>query len=284
MKRKITILKIIILSLTFGYGLTLNAQETETLSVPLSNPGKSGKLIIKVIDGSITVNGYDGNEVIVTAMARENNKSYKSKNKYKNKNKDKGNSKMGMKRITDNGLSYTVEEINNSVYVKYTPGGTTIDFEVKVPRDFSVDLKTVNAGVITVDGVNGTHEASNTNGKITMTNVGGSVVADALNRDITIGFRTVTPNTTMMFTSLNGDIDVTFPSNLKANVNARSDFGNVYTDFEIKLNKNKPLTKTTKKSGVYKVKREKGISGSINGGGSELTFKTLNGDVLIRSN
>ena len=51
---------------------------------------------------------------------------------------------------------------------------------------------------------------------------------------------------------------------------------------ESKLDKNKPLTKKTKKSGVYQLKREKGISGVINGGGSNLTFKTLNGDILIR--
>ena len=283
MRRKNKLFKAIILSLFFG--LTLSAQSKETLEVPLSNPGGEGKLVINIIDGSITVNGYDGDEVVISAMASQK-KSYKSKSKNKDKGKysDKASSKDGMKRITENGLAYTVEEINNTVYVKYTPGGQMIDFEVKVPRNFSLDLKTVNAGTITVDGVNGTHEASNTNGKITMTNVGGSVVADALNQDITVAFKTITPNTTMMFTSLNGDLDITFPNNLKANIDARSEFGNVYTDFEIEIDNSMPITKTKNKDGVYKVKRNKGVVGKINGGGADINFKTLNGDILIRSN
>jgi hypothetical protein len=285
MKQKITIIKHVFIFFLLGCVSLLKAQEKETLTVPLSNPGKEGKLVVHVIDGSIIVNGYDGNDVVVIAQGRtKSNKWHKSKSKSKSKYKNGDKSTIGMKRITDNGLSYTVEEINNTVYIKYPPGGLMIDFEVKVPRNFSVDLKSVNNGIILVDNVNGTHEASNTNGAITMTNVGGSVVADALNKDIMVTFSAITANTTMMFTSLNGDIDITFPSDLKANVNARSDFGNVYTDFEITLDKTKPTTKKTKKSGVYQVKREKGISGAINGGGGDITFKTLNGDILIRSN
>ena len=281
---KITQMKYILVLLLSVSSLLSMAQEPETITVPLSNPGQEGKLKVSLIDGSVDVKGYDGDDVKVVAVLRSKSSNNGYKHKNKSKYKDKGNSRYGMKKITDNGMSFSVEEINNTVYVKRPANGPVIDFEIQVPRNFSVDLKLVNDGHITVDQVNGTHEASNTNGKITMTNVGGSVVADALNQDITVSFRTVSPNTTMMFTSLNGDLDITFPNNLKANVNARSDFGNVYTDFEIALNKNKPLTKTTNKKGVYQVKKEKGISGSINGGGADITFKTLNGDILIRSN
>lgn len=283
MKQKTTIIKYIFIFFISVFATSLYAQQEETLTVPLSQPNKEGKLIVNILNGSINVSGYDGDEVRVTAGIRTK-KTNNDKSKYKSKNKDKGHSKYGMKKIAENGLSFSVEEINNTVYVKNSPSGPTVDFEIQVPRNFSVDLKTLNNGSIIVDNVNGTHEASNTNGKIIMTNVGGSVVADALNKDITVTFRTITPNTTMMFTSLNGDLDITFPSDLKANVNARSDFGNVYTDFEIKLNKSKPVTNTSKKSGVYQVKKDKGISGLINGGGADITFKTLNGDILIRSN
>ena len=283
MKTKTTIIKFTVILFLSVFTSIPFAQERETLTVPISNPNAEGKLIVNIFEGSIKVSGYQGDEVQVVAIVREKSNKH-SKSKYKSKSKDKGSTKYGMKKITENGLSFSVEEINNTVYVKRGLNGSTLDFEIKVPHNFSVDLKALNNGNISVDNVNGTHEVSNTNGKITMTNVGGSVVADALNKDIVVTFKSVSPNTTMMFTSLNGDLDITFPSDLKANVNARSDFGNVYTDFEIKLNKNKPVSKTSKKTGVYQVKKEKGISGTINGGGVDLTFKTLNGDVLIRSN
>lgn len=279
MDKKITFTNGILILTLFLCAFTINAQERETHTIPLSNPNSSGKLVWNVIDGSITVNGYDGNEVIVTAIGRTKSSSYK-KSKYK----DDRSSKNGMKRIDNNSLSYRVEEINNTVYIKYSPGRSVIDFEVKVPKNFSVDLKTVNKGKIIVDNVDGTHETSNTNGPITMTKVGGSVIADALNKDVIIGFKKIDSDATMMFSSLNGDIDISFPKDLKANVMAQSDNGNVYTDFEITLDKSKKNIKTSNKSGVYQVKREKGISGSINGGGAEITFRTLNGDILIRSN
>lgn len=270
------ILNIAFIALGF---MMLNAQVKETHNIPLSMPNESGKLVVNIVDGSIAVTGYDGNEVVVIAIGQEKNKSWeKPKKDYNN------SAKNGMSRVKNNALEYTVEEINNIVYIRYTPGKAIIDFEVMVPHNFSVDLKTVNRGNILVDGLNGTHEVSNTNGKVTMTNVGGSVVADALNKDIVVGFKSINSNATMMFTSLNGDVDISFPKKLKANVIARSDFGNVYTDFEIDVDNSKPTTKTSDKGGTYKIKREKGIKGKINGGGANITFKTLNGDILIRSN
>lgn len=272
MKKKITFFRGILILVVLVFSFTLNAQERETHKIPLSNPNEAGKLVWNVIDGSIIVSGHDGNEVTVTAIGRSKSSSWKDK------------SKNGLKKIENNSLSYRVEEINNTVYIKYSPGKSVIDFEVKVPKNFSLDLKTINKGSILVDNVDGTHEVSNTNGKITMTNVGGSVIADALNKDVNIGFRKIDNDATMMFSSLNGDIDISFPLDLRANVMARSDNGNVYTDFEIAIDKSKRNVKTSNKSGVYQVKREKGISGIINGGGAEMTFKTLNGDILIRSN
>ena len=253
-------------------GTFVHAQQSESFTIPLSRPGEEGKLKVHLVEGSISVKGYDGKEVKVTAVGRNAKKvSQRSKN--------------GLKIVDNNPLTFSVEERDNSVYVKKMPGGSSrFQFEIQVPRNFSVDLKTVNGKAIYVDNVNGTHEASSTNGKINMTNVGGSVVADALNHDITVSFRQVTPNTTMAFTSLNGDVDVTFPKDLKANIRAKSEFGNVYTDFEIEIDREQSKSKTTDKKGVYKVINNKGVYGSINGGGSEITFKTLNGDVLIRSN
>ncbi|MFT5863698.1 MAG: hypothetical protein ACI828_002365 [Flavobacteriales bacterium] len=109
----------------------------------------------------------------------------------------------GMGRIIDNSLAYPIEEVNITVYIKYTPGKWIIDFTVWVPRRFSVDLKTVNQGAIQVDGVDGAHEVSNTNGSITMNNISGSVIADALNKDIIIGLERIDSGSNIMFSSIN---------------------------------------------------------------------------------
>lgn len=267
-KMKNLIYKVILIFAAFIISINTQAQEKEEITVPLSNPNAKGKLVIGLLDGSIKVVGYKGKEVIVTASLRAG--------KYKNKTKD------GMRRINTNSLDFSVEEIDNTVKVRTKVSKPITDFEIKVPENFSLSLRTINQGNIIVENVNGEIEASNTNGEIKMENINGSVIADALNRDITVSFVDVLKGSSMAFTSLNGDIDITFPENLKAKIKARSDNGNVYTDFEIKLDAKAPVTKK-KTNGVYKVTREKGVSGLINGGGALMTFKTLNGDILIRA-
>lgn len=249
-------------------------QTEETVAIPLSHPNEDGKLYVHIINGSITVEAHNGNNVVVRATSRAT-KHRRNSNSSKN----------GLKRVEDNSLGFTVEERNNTVYIKYLSGGnSTLDFLVKVPAHFSMDLQTINHGKIVVSGVEGSHEVSNTNGPITMNNIRGSVIADALNKDIKITFDKVNPKAPMMFSSLNGDVDISFPSNVKANITVKSEFGDVFTDFEITKSKNQELVKTTKNNNVYRVKREKGFSGSINGGGVTFNFKTLNGDILIRKN
>ncbi|MBX2828618.1 MAG: hypothetical protein KTR22_10665 [Flavobacteriaceae bacterium] len=275
MKTHYNTLKQIGIFLIFMWGSMVTGQTKEVFNIPLSNPGQEGKIIVHIIDGDITVQSHNGEDVIIEAYGDPKSRGWNKKKQEKSRD--------GMKRIVDNSLSFTVEERDNKVYVKYTPGKWTIDFVIKVPKQFSVDLKTVNDGNIVVEGVDGTHEVSNTNGKITMRNVGGSVIADALNQNIVVTFDSV-DNANMMFSSLNGDVDISFPKTLQANILARSDNGNIYTDFEVVKSSNGGNVKTTNKNGVYRVRREKGVSGTINGGGPEIVFKTLNGDILIREN
>lgn len=263
-------IKYIIASLLFVFTLSLAAQETVT--VPLSNPGKAGNLKVSLVSGSITVKGYSGKEVIVKATVR-------------GRKRRKGNdSKGGLKRISVNSLEFSAEEYDNSVIVRSSSSKTT-DFEIQVPKNFSLKLSATNNGKIYVENVNGVMDVSNTNGSITLQDVSGSVSADALNRDIKVTFVKVTPDAPMAFSSLNGDIDITFPKDFKADIKVKSDRGEIYTDFELKEkpSKAKVTQGKTKNGNTYRVKVEKWIVGSINGGGPEILFKNFNGDVIIRS-
>jgi DUF4097 and DUF4098 domain-containing protein YvlB len=264
-----------IASLLFLLAINITAQET--IKVPLSNPAKEGHLKMGIINGSIKVKGYTGKEVIVTGTRRVSGDHY---NYHESKR-----SKKGLKRISNNSLEFSATEYDNVVRVK-SPVHITVDFEIKVPTNFSLKISTINNGDIYVENVNGTMDVSNKNGKITLSKVSGSVSADTLNGDLVIDFVKVTPNVAMAFSNLNGDIDVTFPKTIKADVKVKSDRGEVYTDFDLKT---KPSQKAKVTKGdvgngkAYRVKVEKWITGSINGGGAEILFKNFHGDVIIRA-
>lgn len=261
------------LVLTLSVSFYAQSQEREQLIVPLSDPTKEVKLNTNLITGSIKVIGYDGKDIIIDAIAPISEK------KQARERTD------GMKKIsTNDGFEIVAREQNNTVNVSTDRVNMKVNLTIKVPRKASLKLKTINDGDIYVESVAGNHEISNINGEIKMKNVSGSVVANTINENIIINFTDITPNTPMAFTTLNGNVDVTFPANLKANVKLKSDMGEVLTDFDIDVDKTAAKIKQTadKEKGLYKIQKDEWTYGKINGGGPEIMMKTMHGDVLIR--
>ncbi|MBS9460853.1 DUF4097 family beta strand repeat protein [Flagellimonas sp. 389] len=269
--RNFKLITIIVALLMVGIS---SAQEKsiDLFSVPLSSPNSPGKLVVDQIAGSIHVEAYEGKEVVIKASFGSEKRHYK----------DDGNNN-GMKRISNTSLAISAEEKNNVVQVINEQWNKVTNLEVKVPKNFSLKLSTVNDGNISVNGVNGEMEISNVNGEITLKGVSGSASTDTVNGDIKIDFVSITKDANMAFSSLNGDVAITFPNSLKADVKAKSDMGEIFTDFDMQVSANKPEVNKNNSSGSYKVKIEQWVRGKINGGGPEMLFKTFNGDILIKS-
>lgn len=271
MKNKIIYNCGLLIFLLFIVGIgSAQTENGEPVIIPLSSPGEDGQLKLSLLYGSITVIAHKGKDVIIETIGSKRTKPVKMKD--------------GMRRIGDTSLEYSVEEYNNKVVIKSKKHTKRVDFKIRVPENFSLDLRATNNGNIKVEGVIGEMEISNLNGAITLANVGGSVIADALNKDIVVTFTKGYDKSPMAFTSLNGDLDITFPSNLIANIKAKTDNGEIFTDYEIKMTRNVKKEEKRSSSGVYKVNVDKWVTGAINGGGAELLFKTMNGDIMIRSN
>jgi hypothetical protein len=98
-----------------------------------------------------------------------------------------------------------------------------------------------------------------------------------------VQFNSVRNDAPMAFSSLNGDLDISFPRSVKANLKMRSDMGGIYTDFEMAVDNARPEMNTENTGGTYKVKMEQWVYGKINGGGPEMLFKTFNGDIKIHT-
>ena len=255
----------------------LMAQGTDNrVAVPLSDPARPVSVRAHLLNGSITVKGGDVKEVIVEARARH------EEGHGEGRGEGKGT---GMKRIPMTSTGLNIEAENNQVRISTDSVQRTVDLTITVPVRTSLSLKTVNDGNIFVSGVDGEFDIDNVNGEVDLKNVGGSVVAHALNGHVLVTFNRIEPQKSMAFSSLNGDIDVTFPADLKANVSLRTDNGEVYSDFDIKLQANAPqqtVEDERAKGGKYRVKVDKNVRGTINGGGPEMQFKNFNGNIYIR--
>lgn len=245
-----------------------NANDQQ-IAIPLSNPGQPGSLNLGVVRGSITVTGYDGDEVLINYGGEDASSGQQEV------------TRQGLRRISDSGIGFEVTEDNNEVHVGSVSPMRSVDFRVSVPRNFALHLSTVNGGEIRVENVSGEMEISNVNGPITLVNVGGSVVANTVNGDISATFRSVAEGKPMAFTNLNGDIDVTFPAGVRMNARMRSEWGEVFTDFDMDLDRTGGVDRSGD-SGTYKVSVNHWINGAVNGGGPEYQFRSMRGDIYIR--
>ena len=153
----------------------------------------------------------------------------------------------GMKRITTHGsFEVTAKEADNTVTVNTGNPNKAIDLELKIPQDVKLKAGTVNDGEVTVENVRGELEVNNVNDKITLTNISGSVVANTVNGDVEVTFKTIDPKAPMAFSTLNGDVNVTLPADTKANLKLKSDNGDVFSDFDIDIDKTpSKIDKTT---------------------------------------
>jgi DUF4097 and DUF4098 domain-containing protein YvlB len=272
MKRELYLIMTMTLLILLTSSLLAQENPSDRLTAPFSDPSKPGTIEVSLINGGITVTGYSGKEVIVTAhtqMEKIDAESAKRKN--------------GLRRLQYNASGLTIEEDNNTMSIGVQSLKHSIDLSIQVPTNTNLQLGCVNNGDIEVKDVRGDIEVNNVNGGVTLENVSGSAVAHALNKDLIVTFSQVEAGKAMSFSSLNGDIDVTLPANVKANVKMKSDNGEIYSDFDIDLasSTNKIVEEKSKK-GQYKVSIDEYLYGTINGGGAEFLFSSFNGDIYIR--
>ena len=282
------ILSLILGSNSFG-------QSTEQLTVPLSSPGKPYSLKVQLVSGSIKVASHDGKDIIINATPKSGDDDKGSKtnrNHNSNVNSWKGGSdredgskvaESGMKRISSaGGFEVTAKEADNNVTVNTGNPNKAVDLDLKIPQDVKLKIGTVNDGEISVENVRGELEVTNVNNKITLTNISGSVVANTVNGDIVVTFNKVDPNAPMSFSTLNGDIRVTLPADTKANMKFKSDNGEIFSDFDVVVDKTQGKIDKISAPGMYKIKKDDWVYGKINGGGAEMLMKNMQGNIYLK--
>ena len=265
-------MNIALLLLLFFYGLPsgAQAQDTDQIAVPLSEPGKAGTLRVQSLHGGIKVEGYNGKDVVVRYASEEGRKAQKPATVN------------GMRRVSDNNVGLEIKEERNEVEVKVNSWMKKADLTILVPKDFSLHLRTVNDGLIEVRDVHGELDISNVNGSVLLHNVSGAAVVNTVNGEIEAEFSDKLPDAPMSFTNINGQIQIKLPAKAKFNVKAKSQFGDVYTNFDMKLKQEVARAESASSGGTYKVKIENWVQGEVNGGGPEIYLKSLNGAIYIQ--
>src|SRR6185437_8514444 len=178
---KTKIIPALILAIAFA-GTTQAQNQNDNkqqVVVPLSSPGKSCKVKVHALYGSIRITTYEGKDVVVEVES--------------DKRDDDGGSSGsgGMRRIGGGGAEVTAKEDDNTVNIDAGLSHVKL-ISIKVPANTNeLEASAVNDGNITIKDVSGQIEITNVNGWIHCDGASGSVVANTVNDDVIVDFKTV---------------------------------------------------------------------------------------------
>ncbi len=239
-----------------------------------------GKVVVDDIAGNVTVRAVDGDVVRIVARQLIHATSAA--------NLEVGREEMAL-RLSQHGdtviafVDAPFREEDGDLQGPWgeLPYRVLYDFEVQVPRRAAVDVKTVLEGDVELHGTDGPFEVRNVNGDVLVRDVGGAGNAKTVNGELEVSFRK-NPGADCEFSNVNGDVDVTFRSGLAAEVRFRTMNGEGWSDFPYTVVPVKPTVNESRRDGRFVIKSDWSQGIRIGGGGPQLSFATINGDVLIR--
>jgi hypothetical protein len=253
------------------------AQNDDRIAIPLTDPARPVKLEVQLFNGSIIVSAYDGNEVLISTDDDDDDDDVEW-----DFDEDDESDRAGLRRIPNTAIGVTAEENDNTVSIGVDWGSRGVDLSISVPRRTSVKATTVNGDEIRLEGLTGDHELANHNGDIIGIDLSGSAVVTSQNGDIDLSFLQLTPGKTMSFSSFNGDVEIAFPPALAADFRVNAGRGDVFTDFDVELQPRSQVLEEGNERGRKQIRLEREMRLLVGGGGSEIQFKTFNGDIVIR--
>jgi len=174
-----------------------------------------GQIRIWTISGDVTIQGYDGAEVVVEGI------------------------RVGRDRerveILDNSSNNRVD-----VGVRYPPNcncNASIDFRVRVPRAIALNYDNIRSvsGNVSLSDLRGNIRTESTSGNVLVNNVTGIVSAASISGNVEVTLKMVEGAGNMRFSSVSGDVAVKAAANLDAVVEMSTLSGSLTTDFALEI-------------------------------------------------
>jgi lia operon protein LiaG len=231
-------------------------------TIPVENV-KEGKISLENFTDDLPIEGYNGNEIIITSANIDHLMPERAK---------------GLKAIypsgTDNtGLGLYVEKNGNHVNILcLLPITKRGKYRIKVPENFSLKIESGCERNNNIDIQNMKNEIEIKNCQsITLKNVAGPLVLSTISGGIDVAFNNGNLDKPVSINSVSGDIDISLPAKTKADIKMKTISGTIYSDFDFQKNDDK-----IKQVGGTNLKYQ------VNGGGVDINLVSISGNIYLR--
>lgn len=225
----------------------------------------SGKLKIKEI-GEVEFIGYSGSGVIVKRADEDHKVPERAKGlKLINGLGLEDNTGLGlnMEKQGDATVLSQISRNSDAEYIIQVPKGVTIVYEHSTPYGHTVVFKNITGEI----------EVKTNHSGVRLENVTGPMSITTVHGDIEGNFSIVNQANPISIVSSHGDIDIAIPENTKANLKVSTSWGEIYSDLNIKIERD---GETMKRYNANKV------VGTLNGGGVSFEVKSSHGSIFLR--
>ncbi|WP_250630769.1 DUF4097 domain-containing protein [Rhodoflexus caldus] len=225
--------------------------------------GSKGTLQVITDRTNLTVEGYNGDELIIVSEGRT----------------PIPDRAKGLKSLYQGGSD------NTGVGVEVTVTGTTVEvkkavasdlkLKIRVPKQATVSITETNwqGSQINIQDVEGAIEVKSNNSNV-MINNARTVVAKSISGNIEVIFSSLHPELPSAITNTSGEIDVTLPPDSKVLLKTKSINGDIFTDFDVAVRADK--------ENLQRIGGGNKVEGTINGGGTELRLETISSNIYLR--
>lgn len=235
------------------------AQEYRT---PVSAP----KIHLVLHNCEVSVEGYDGNELVVTA-----------RNYDAPPQRAEGLRPLYSSGTDNSGLGLSVNKDSNKLTITKVGRGDA-NYEFKVPRGIALIVEEVNysGDDMIFRNLSGDIEIRTTSSDVVLEGVTGPIVANSVSGNIAVVFSEMNQKKPCSITVVSGDADITLPAQTPADLKLASVSGEVYTNFDISLKGG------DEEKGMKRLGMGRPIEGTINNGGVALQVKAVSGNIFLR--
>lgn len=245
---------------TLCFALLASAQEYKVAH-------NGGSIILSNVD-DVKIYAYDGTEVIFSAKLERGKEESKRAEGLKVINS------LGLDDNSGLGLSVQKDGENLKVIQIGDCCNHGEGYTIKIPKSMGIDFShsTHNSEDLKIYDVSKEIVVSANYTDITLEDVTGPMSIKTVYGNIEAKFAELDQNSSVSINSVYGFVDAAIPSNSKAQLSLRTPYGQIYTDFDIKMNETNGMKELSSKN----------IKGTINSGGVDFILKSGYESIYLR--
>jgi hypothetical protein len=221
---------------------------------------KDAKLVLEDFTDDLPIEGYPGNEIIVSGGVHF--ASDRSK---------------GLKAVyaagTDNtGLGVGMEKDGNRIRLRcLLPVTQSATYRIRVPESMALEItrECAHGGPTSITNIKSEVEFKGCH-DITLSKVTGPIVVSTISGSVNVVFTQITKDKPISISSVSGEVDVTIPAKTPFSLEMGTVSGQMYSDFDF------PVGKDMKRIGGSEIRAD------LNGGGTAVRVHSISGSVYLR--